>query len=201
MAGILAHKLEMTRVVKDDKFVPVTLLSVPTLKVVAKKTTEKDGYNALVIGILSDKQEGALKQDKKTLSHNEFDVIKEFDLEMADLSKFNVGDEITLDILDGIGEVRVEGYSKGRGFTGAMKKWNFQWGRATHGSKFHRALGSIGTRKPRRTKPGKKMHGHWGDEKVSMKWVKLELVNKDLRVIGVRGGVPGARNSLVHIIF
>lgn len=82
-----------------------------------------------------------------------------------------------------------------------MKKWNFSGGPGGHGSKFHRALGSIGTRKPRRTRKGRKMHGHWGNEKVSIKNVPLELINKEISVIGVRGGVPGARNSLVHIIF
>ena len=201
MAGILAHKIEMTRVIKDDKFIPVTLLSVPALKVVAIKTVAKDGYDALVIGILSDKKEGKLKEEKKALSHSDFDLIKEVQMDASEVSKYTVWDDISLDILDGIDTVKIEGTSKGHGFTGAMKKWNFHWGRATHGSKFHRALGSIGTRKPRRTKPGQKMHGHMGVEKITMKWVKLELVNKDIRVIGLRWGVPGSRNSLVHIIF
>ncbi len=104
-------------------------------------------------------------------------------------------------MLDEVKFVRVEGNTKGRWFTGAMKKWNFSGGPGGHGSKFHRALGSIGTRKPRRTHKGKKMHGHWGNERVSIKNVPLELVNKDISVIGVRGGVPGGRNSIVHIIF
>ncbi len=201
MAGILARKLEMTRVIKDDKFVPVTLLAVPTLKIVAVKTSEKDGYNAIVVWILLEGKDGKLKEEKKTLSHNDFEVIKEFALEASDVSKYTVWDEISLDVLDGVVDVKIEGISKGHGFTGAMKKWNFHGGPSGHGSKFHRALGSIGTRKPRRTKPGKKMHGHMGVETVTMKWVKLELVNKDIRVIWLRGGVPGSRNSLVHIVF
>lgn len=82
-----------------------------------------------------------------------------------------------------------------------MKKHNFSGGPAGHGSKFHRALGSIGNRKPRRTHKGKKMHGHHGDIKVNIKNVPVELVNKDVQVIGVRGGVPGGRNSFVRIVF
>lgn len=201
MAGILARKLEMTRVIKDDKFIPVTLLVVPTLKIVAVKTVERDWYNALVMGILLEGKEGKLKEEKKTLSHSDFEIIKEFSIDASDVSKYTVWDEVILDILDGIKEVKIEGISKWHGFTGAMKKWNFHGGRATHGSKFHRALGSIWTRKPRRTKPWQKMHGHMGNEAVSMKGVKLELVNKDIRVIWLRGGVPGSRNSLVHIVF
>lgn len=82
-----------------------------------------------------------------------------------------------------------------------MKRWNFHGGPASHGSKFHRALGSIGNRKPRRTKLGKKMHGHMGLDKITLKEVPLVLVNKDLRVIAVKGPVPGARNSLVTLTF
>jgi|GEM_PF-566934 len=115
--------------------------------------------------------------------------------------EYKVGDTIGCGNLEGVTEVRVEGFSKGKGFTGAMKKHNFHGGPATHGSKFHRALGSIGNRKPTRTAKGKKMHGHHGDIKVSLKNVPLEIVNADLGVIGVRGGVPGGRNSTVNIIF
>lgn len=187
----------MTRVVKDDKFIPVTLLQVPEMRVVGFKTAEKDGYDAIIVGVLADKAEGILKKDKATLSKNEFSSIAEF----AVSGEYKVGDTIGLDNLDGVTSVRVEGFSKGKGFTGAMKKHNFHGGPASHGSKFHRALGSIGNRKPTRTHKGKKMHGHHGDIKVSLKSVPLEIVNKDLGVIGVRGGVPGGRNSIVNIIF
>jgi len=201
MAGILATKVEMTRIVKGNDFVPVTLLRVPTLKVVGIKTEATDGYNALIVGILKEKSEGILKEWKKTLSVNEFSEIREFPLENADLEKFHAGDDITLDILEGVTLVKLSGISKGKWFAGAMKRHNFGWGRKTHGSKFHRALGSIGTRKPRRTQKGKKMHGHMGDEKITLRDVPVELVNKELSIIGVRWPVPGARNSLVTLVF
>lgn len=201
MAWVIATKLEMTRVLSGDKFVPVTLLKVPTLKVVEVKTMDSHGYDAVVVGVVTDGKEGQLKEGKKTLSKNEFDTMREFPLSADQIGKHNVGDTLTLDMLDEVKLVKVEGNTKGRGFTWAMKKWNFSGGPGGHGSKFHRALGSIGTRKPRRTHKWKKMHGHWGNEKVSMKNVPLELVNKEISVIGVRGWVPGARNSLVHITF
>lgn len=201
MAWLLASKLEMTRIVKWNDFVPVTLLKVPTLKVVAIKTQETDGYTALVIGILKDGKEGLLAEWKKSLNFSEFSKIKEVPLKDEEISNFTVWASITLDILDGIEMVEITGYSKWKWFTWAMKRHNFSGGLKTHGSKFHRALGSIGNRKPRRTHKGKKMHGHMGDVKITIKKVPVEILNKDLSVFGVKGPVPGARNSLISIKF
>lgn len=201
MAWLLASKLEMTRIVKGNDFVPVTLLKVPTLKVVAVKTKETDGYTSLVIGVLKDGKEGKLAEGKKSLNFSEFSKIKEVPLCDEETSKFNVGDAITLDVLDGVEQVEITWFSKGKWFTWAMKRHNFHGWLATHGSKFHRALGSIGNRKPRRTHKGKKMHGHMGDVQITLKKVPVEILNKDLSVLGVKGPVPGARNSLISIKF
>ena len=146
----------MTRVIKNDAFIPVTLLEVPAMKVVGFKTVLKDGYDAIIVGILENTQEVKLAEGKKTLSKKVFTEIAEF--ELSSDNTLQVGDDITLDMLDGVVEVEISSISKGKGFAGAMKRHNFVGGLKTHGSKFHRALGSIGTRKPRRTKPGKKMH-------------------------------------------
>ncbi|MCK9272725.1 50S ribosomal protein L3, partial [Candidatus Gracilibacteria bacterium] len=175
MAGIIGKKLEMTRIIKSDKLIPVTLIKIPELKVAQIKTTDTDGYEALVLEMTD-------TSDKKEVPMSD---------KLKDLKK---GDIVSLDILDGVELVTVEGISKGKGFAGAMKRWNFHGGPGRVGSKFHRALGSIGTRKPRRTKPGKKMHGHMGTDKVTLKKISLELVNKELNVIAVKGPVPGARN-------
>jgi len=201
MAWFLARKLEMTRIVKGDKFIPVTLLEIPVMKVVWFKTTEKDGYEALIIGILWKKAEWNLKEGKTTLSKNDFSDIREFPVSESDKEKFKVGEEISLDILDWVEKINLFSKSKWKWFTWAMKKHNFHGWPGGHGSKFHRALGSIGNRKPTKVHKGKKMHGHHGDIVVHIKKVPLELVNKDIRVIGVRGAVPGARSSLVNIIF
>lgn len=184
MAGLIGKKLEMTRIVKGSAMVAVTLIKIPEIKVVQVKTIDTDGYEALVLEATDGK-----------LSH-----MKEVSITGA-MSHLKKGDVVTLDILDGIEMVTVHGISKGKGFAGAMKRHNFKGGPGGHGSKFHRALGSIGCRKPRRTKPGQKMHGHMGLDAVTLKKVPLELVNKNINVIALHGPVPGARNSLVVLDF
>lgn len=191
----------MTRIVKGDKFIPVTLLEIPEMRVVWFKTIEKDGYEALIVGILTKKAEWKLKEWNTTLSKNEFTNISEFELNEGELEKFNVWDIVDINTLEGVEKVTLVGFSKWKWFTWAMKKHNFHGWPAGHGSKFHRALGSIGNRKPTRTHKGKKMHGHHGDIKVNLKKIPVELLNKDINVIGVRWGVPGWRNSIVSIIF
>jgi large subunit ribosomal protein L3 len=201
MAWLLAHKLEMTRIVKWNDFVPVTLLKVPSLKVVAIKKEETDGYNALVIWILKDWKEWSLKEGKKSLSFNEFSNIKELSLNKDEATKYNVWDDVTLESLEWVETVNIVSFSKWKWFAWAMKRHNFHGWLKTHGSKFHRALGSIGNRKPTRTHKGKKMHGHMWNAKINLRDVPVELLNKDLSVFGLRGPVPGARNSLVIVNF
>lgn len=198
MAGILARKIEMTRVIKDDKFVPVTLLEVPKMQVVGYKTMEKDGYSAIIVGIVG-KEESTLTKGKKALSVKNFSVVKEFSIEAADEGQKEIGSAIGFAELEGVETVSLSSISKGRGFAGAMKRHNFSGGPGGHGSKFHRALGSIGNRKPTRTHKGKKMHGHYGVDVKTLRDVPLEIVNEAAGIIGVRGPVPGARDSLVHI--
>jgi len=198
MAWIIATKLEMTRVIKDDRFIPVTLLKIPTLKVVGFKTLERDGYDAMIVWVV--KTETELAEGKVTLNKSAFSKIEEFPLNDGDTEKYKTGDVISASVLEGV-TIELQGTSKGKGFTGAMKKHNFHGWPASHGSKFHRALGSIGNRKPTRTHKGKKMHGHHGDIAVTLKKIPVELVNTDMSVVGVRGWVPGARNSFVKVIF
>lgn len=201
MAWIITTKLDMTRVVKGDKFIPVTLLQVPELRIVWFKTLEKDGYEAIIIWVLKDWANAKLAEWKVTLSKSDFSRIREFPVSDEEKEKYNVWDTVSLDVLEGDVKVSVEWFSKWKWFTWAMKKHNFHWGPASHGSKFHRALGSIGNRKPTRTHKGKKMHGHHGNTKFTIKKVPVELVNKEIGVIAVRWGVPGWRNSFINIIF
>ncbi|MDA9129189.1 50S ribosomal protein L3 [Candidatus Gracilibacteria bacterium] len=198
MAGLLARKIEMTRVIKDDRFIPITLLELPKMQVVGYKTADKDGYSAMVVGIVG-KEETTLGKEKAALSVKHFDVVKEFHIEQSDEGNKEVGSELGFADLEGIEAVSLSSISKGRGFAGAMKRHNFHGGPGGHGSKFHRALGSIGNRKPTRTHKGKKMHGHYGVDRKTLRDVPLELVNKEAGIIGVRGPVPGARNSIVEI--
>lgn len=201
MAGILAKKLEMTRVVKWDKFIPVTLLEVPQLKVVWMKNIKSDWYEALIVWVLANKEGGKLGKGKTSLNKSDFATIKEFPLNEGEAEKYTAWDDITLDSLEGIENVKIIAFSKWKGFTGAMKKHNFHGWPGGHGSKFHRALGSIGNRKPTKVHKGKKMHGHHGNTKVNLRSVPVELINKELWVIGVRGPIPGGRHTMVDIIF
>jgi len=191
----------MTRVVKGEKFIPITLLEIPELRVVGFKTTARDWYEALIIGLLDKKAEWKLKDWKVSLSKNDFSVIKEFPLNEADAGKYNVWDTIGLDNLEWVELLNIVAISKGKWFAWAMKRHNFHGWPGGHGSKFHRALGSIGNRKPTRTHKGKKMHWHMGNVRVQLKKIPVELINKDMSVVGVRGWVPGWRNSIVSLIF
>jgi large subunit ribosomal protein L3 len=198
MAGLLARKIEMTRVIKGDKFVPVTLLELPKMKVIGYKTAARDGYSAIVVGIVG-KEDSVLAKGKTALCVKNFAEVSEFRIDQSDEGKKEVGSELGFADLQGVEVVTLSSISKGRGFAGAMKRHNFSGGPGGHGSKFHRALGSIGNRKPTRTHKGKKMHGHYGVDKNTLRDVPLEIINESAGIIGVRGPVPGARNSLVHI--
>ncbi len=198
MAGILARKIEMTRVIKGDKFIPVTLLEVPKMQVIGYKTEDRDGYSAIIIGLVW-KEETKHKKDRKNLSVKNFSVVREFIIEASQEWAKEVGSIVGFADLEWVEKVSLSSISKGRGFSGAMKRHNFHGGPGGHGSKFHRALGSIGNRKPTRTHKGKKMHGHYGVDQVTLKNVPLEIVNEAAGIIWVRGPVPGARNSLVNI--
>lgn len=141
MAGLLARKVEMTRVIKDDRFIPVTLLTLPHMQVVGYKTQEKDGYSAMIVGISDETV--AVIDGKKTLSKNKFQTIREFPIEQSAEGEKELGSALGFDDMEGHDEVTLSSISKGKGFAGAMKRHNFSGGPKTHGSKFHRALGSI----------------------------------------------------------
>lgn len=185
MSGLVAQKISMTQIARGDALVPVTLLRVPQLSVAQIKTAEKDGYSALVLD--------AKNKKGKTVKRKEVP----YDTAVA----MNVGDALDVGTLEGVAEVKLTSVSKGKGFTGAMKRWNFAGGPGGHGSKFHRALGSIGTRKPRRTKPGKKMHGRHGNKTVTLQSVPVELIDRENNIVALRGPVPGAMNTFVYLVF
>ncbi len=185
MSGLVAQKISMTQIARGDALVAVTLLRVPQLSVAQIKTADKDGYSALVLD--------AKNAKGKTVKRKEVP----YDTTVA----MNVGDALDAGSLEGVATVKLTSISKGKGFTGAMKRWNFKGGPGGHGSKFHRALGSIGCRKPRRTKPGKKMHGRHGFKTTTLASVPVELIDREHNIIAVRGPVPGAFNTFVYLVF
>jgi large subunit ribosomal protein L3 len=184
MSGLIAQKLSMTQIARGDNMVAVTLLRVPSITISQIKNADKDGYSALVLD--------AKNAKGKTMKKHEVPCGE---------TPAEVGDIVDVSALEGVVSVKLMAVSKGKGFTGAMKRWNFKGGPGGHGSKFHRALGSIGCRKPRRTKPGQKMHGRHGNAMKTLASVPVELIDREHNIIAVRGAVPGAFNGFVYLVF
>ena len=180
----------MTRVIHKDGLVePVTLVLCPGGKIVQVKTVEKDGYSAIVVGF------EPLKKPRKT---KKFRQLKEFKIDNTE--EYKVNDDFNLSVLDEVEKVKVTGTSKGRGFSGVIKRWNFSRGPETHGSHHHREPGSIGTcAKPGRVMKGKKMPGQYGNTIQSRKNVKVIQIDKDKNIIALKGALPGARNNFITI--
>lgn len=206
LEGLFAHKVGMSSVYNEEgQFVPVTVLQVEKWVVTQVKTTETDGYNAVQVGMFGrreDKVSKALKTHTKNASGS-LKGVKALKEVRADKNPEGVavGLSVSVDSLKPGDVVKVTSKSKGRGFSGAMRRWNFAGGPASHGSKFHRRPGSAGTRTwPGFVLPGKKGPGHYGDETVTIRNVKVVDVNPAEGLILVKGPVPGARNTLVKII-
>jgi large subunit ribosomal protein L3 len=191
MRGVLAQKIGMTRVVCPDtgKLTAVTLLRVEDNGVVQVKTADRDGYDAVVLGTGERKNFGK-NENKK------FKFIHEFKYAEEGIKR---GDVVTAENLEENQDVKITGVSKGRGFTGVIKKYNFQRGRETHGSHHHREPGSVGMcAKPGRIMKGKKLPGRHGTDQVTFS-TKIVTLDLDNGLVAVRGGVPGAKKGYVVI--
>jgi large subunit ribosomal protein L3 len=206
LEGLYAHKVGMSSVYNEEgQFVPVTVLKVGEWVVTQVKSTEKDGYNAVQIGFFDrrlDKVPNAIKGHTKNAGTQKKGarILKEVRTEKA-TEGVSVGLSVSLESLKKGDVVKVTSKSKGRGFSGAMRRWNFAGGPASHGSKFHRRPGSAGTRTwPGFVLPGKRGPGHYGDEKITIRNVQVVDINTEEGLILVKGPVPGARNTLVKII-
>jgi large subunit ribosomal protein L3 len=192
MTATVARKIGMTRVIHPETgdVVPVTLLKAGGSEVLQVKTAEKDGYEAVVVGAFVRKSKG------KNVS-GKFAKITEFPAEKLEAEK---GKKLDLSAFEEGMEVKISGTSKGRGFSGVIKRHNFARGRETHGSHHHREPGSSGMcAKPGRILKGKKMPGHYGAEKTTF-CTKVIDVDPSAGLIAVRGGVPGAKNGFVTIV-
>ncbi|MGE5698594.1 MAG: 50S ribosomal protein L3 [Deltaproteobacteria bacterium] len=200
--GILGKKLGMTQVFDaEGKVIPVTVIEAGPCTVVQRKTGRDDGYDAVQIGFGTKKAHRAAKPmvgHFRKAGKGAFGALKE--LRVPTESPLDAGQEIHVDIFKEGDFVDVTGQTKGRGFAGVVKRWNYKGGRATHGSMFHRAPGSIGASAwPSRVIKNIKMAGHYGNEKVTTLNLKVVGVQPDKNLLLVRGAVPGARNSLVFV--
>jgi large subunit ribosomal protein L3 len=199
---ILGKKIGMTRYFLDEgRSVPVTILKVGPCVVVQKKTTEKDGYEAIQIGFESQKEERLSKPLRghfKASGGSGFKHLREFKVDQSDA--FDLGQEIKADIFSVGDVVSVRGKSKGRGFTGVIKRWGFSGGKDTHGCRSHRVPGSIGaSASPSRVFKGRKLPGRMGFQQTTIKNLKIVDVRPEMDMIAIEGAVPGSRNSLVEV--
>ncbi|KRA52103.1 50S ribosomal protein L3 [Pseudoxanthomonas sp. Root65] len=196
--GLVGRKAGMTRVFTEDgKSIPVTLIEATPNRITQIKTPETDGYSAVqvVVGtrrasLITKPVAGHLAKAKVEAGRG----LWELRVEADKLGDFTVGGEIKADIFE-VGQiVDVQGVTKGKGFQGTIKRWNFRMGDATHGNSLsHRAPGSLGQRQtPGRVFPGKKMSGHMGAVQQSTQNLEVVRVDAERGLIAVRGAVPGA---------
>ncbi|MDO6353794.1 50S ribosomal protein L3 [Caloramator sp. CAR-1] len=200
--AILGRKLGMTQIFTEDgKVVPVTVIQAGPCVVVQKKTVETDGYNAIQVGFEDIREKLVNKPEKGHFAKANI-APKRFlkELRLEDVSAYEVGSEIKVDIFDEGEKVDVTGTSKGKGFQGVIKRWNANRGPMSHGSKYHRRVGSMGASSfPSRTFKGKKMPGHMGAEKSTILNLEVVKVDPEKNVILVKGAVPGPKKGLVII--
>lgn len=199
--GIIGKKLGMTQVFADDgAAVGVTAIEVDPSVIVQVKTKDKDGYDALQLGYGRIKQKNVTKPLQGHLNKANkgfFRVLKEFP---AQSGNYEVGQEIAADIFQAGDFVDVVGTSKGKGFQGVVKRHGFHGGRATHGSMFHRAPGSIGaSADPSRVFKGTKMGGHMGNVRKTIQNLQVWQVRPDRNLLLLRGSIPGSKNGFVLI--
>lgn len=202
--GIIGRKRGMSRIFSEDgQSIPVTVVEAGPCVVLQKKTTKRDGYDAIQLGFVSKKE---ARLAKAQIGHCTkagkgcFRYLREFSIESDDRDVYETGQEITVEGFE-IGEkVDVVGTSKGRGFAGVIKRHKFHGGGDTHGSMCHRAPGSIGASSyPSRVFKGKKMPGQMGNCRVTVKNLTVIDVRPEENVLLIKGAIPGSKNGLLLI--
>ena len=200
--AIIGKKIGMTQIFDEiGNVIPVTIIEAGPCVVTQKKTVENDGYDAVQLGFMDKKEKHMTKAE---IGHfNKAGVafkkhLKEFRLD--DCSALNVGDVITADTFAAGDKVDITGMTKGRGYTGAIKRWNLHKLCATHGvGPIHRQSGSMGVIDPARIFKNKKMAGQYGNEQVTVLNLKVVKIDAEKNIIAVKGAIPGAKNGIVFI--
>ena len=201
MKGILGRKVGMTEVfTTSGELIPVTVVEVEPNVITQIKTVEKDGYSSIQLGAfdkrekLSNKPEmGHIKKANTTPKR----FLKE--IKGLDVSNYEVGQVISVDVFE-VGElVDVTGTSKGKGFAGTIKRHNFSRGPMAHGSHYHRAVGSRGPMRPMRVLKGKKLPGHMGNETVTIQNLEIIAVDVENNCLLISGNVPGPKQGYVLV--
>lgn len=201
--GIMGRKIGMTRVYDDNgRSIPVTVIEAGPCTVLQKKSTENEGYDAIQVGFQNKKASRVNRPMAGHFKRSEsagYYHIREFRVDNPDA--YELGQQITLKELIQVGDkIDISGKSKGRGFQGVVKRHGFAGGRATHGSMFHRAPGSIGCSAwPSRVVKGKKLPGQMGNNLVTQKNLTVVDIREEDNILLVEGAVPGAKNGVVSI--
>ncbi len=198
MKGILGTKVGMTQIWKEDRAIPVTVIHAGPCPVVQRRTPEKDGYRAVQLGYFPVPEKRANRPMRGHFKRAGVEPVR-FLREIRDFDP--EGDVVTVEIFQPGERVDVTGTSKGRGFAGVMKRWNFAGGPDSHGAhRIHRHPGSIGNRKtPGRVYKGKKMAGHYGAERVTVQNLEVVDVIPEENLILVKGAIPGPNGGLVIV--
>ena len=201
MKGILGRKVGMTEVFSTDgKLIPVTVIAVEPNVVTQIKTVERDGYDAIQLGAFNKKEKASGKPEMghaKKANTLPKRFLKE--IRGVNTQEYTLGQVISADVFKSGDTVDVTGTSKGKGFQGVIKRWNQSRGPETHGSTYHRRVGSLGTMRPMRVLKGKKLPGHMGHETITIQNLMIVDVDTENEYILVSGNVPGAKNSFVFI--
>lgn len=204
MTGLIGRKVGMSQLFDDTgNVIPVTVVETGPCVVVQKKEVGKDGYNALQLGFGTQKSQRVnrpLRGHMAKAEKGSFRVLREF--RMDDVSSYEVGQELKVEDLVRPGDrVDVTGCSKGRGFAGVMKRWDFGGFSRTHGThEYFRHGGSIGNRSyPGKVFKGKRMAGHWGNERVSIQNLRVVAVRAEENLLLVKGSIPGSNGGTVLV--
>ncbi|WDF51582.1 50S ribosomal protein L3 [Paenibacillus sp. KACC 21273] len=201
MKGILGRKLGMTQVfTAEGNVIPVTVIEAGPCVVLQKKNLENDGYEAVQIGFADKK---ASRSNKPEAGHatKANTVPKRYVREIrgVDLANVEVGQELKADLFAQGEFVDVTGISKGKGFAGVIKRWGQSRGPMSHGSRYHRRPGSMGSIQANRVPKGKRLPGHMGHDTVTIQRLEVIRVDAERNVILVKGSIPGAKNSYVKV--
>ncbi len=199
---IYGKKLGMTQIFSEEgKAIPVTVIEAKPCTVVAKKTADKEGYNAIVVSFGEIKEKNANKPLKGIFLKAGVPVQKYLkEIKVDNLDEYEVGSKLDVTAFESGDRVDVKGTSKGKGFQGSIKRHNASRGPMSHGSMYHRRPGSMGAHSdPGRVFKGKKLPGHMGSEVSTVLNLDIVKVDTDKNVILVKGSVPGPKNSVVKV--
>ena len=206
MKGVIGKKVGMTQIFNEEgNVVPVTVIDITSCEVVGKRTQEKDQYTAVVLGLVDAKEKHLTKAQVgsfKKAGAKAKRIVREFRVDATELEGFKVGEAINLDTFFKKSElVDVSGITKGRGYQGVVKRWNFRGFGQTHGThEYRKHPGAIGQRKtPGRVYPNKKLPGHYGVEQVTTQNLEVVGVHAEKNLLLVKGGVAGSNNGLVVV--